>query len=325
MELLKVGIVFFYRSPFYKCVLEIAANFKEKGNDAFKSKKYQDAWTLYTKGLEAKCSDSLLNAQLLCNRAAVSLSVQNFGFALRDAAKAIALDSENVKAYWRAAKAAVQLKKVEEAVVFARKGLEKDPENGDLMTIFKQAESLQSRLAEESAKRERSLAESKALASAFLRHGVVHQADAEKHALSELGPGIFGSTPPKAKLVNSKLKLPLVFLYPAVGQFDLIEAADENSCLLDHLLPMFASPAPWDPKRLYASPNRFAAYIRVINEEGESPNALYRVNLRTPLTRLLGCVIKAFELGILTFYVLPSTQHCQEFEHKFSFFDLKSI
>lgn len=275
--------------------------------------------------MEIKCSDQQLNAQLLCNRAAVSLAVQNFGFALRDAAKAISLDAENVKAYWRAAKAAVQLSKAEEAIVFARRGLEKAPESAELAAILQEAEKQKLRLHQENEKRERSLAESKKLAEAFNRRGIVYQVDAEKLALSELGPGIFGSSPPKAKHSGYKLKLPLVLLYPTLGQFDLVEAASEDSCLLDHLTDMFASPAPWDSQRIYSSPAQFVAYIRAINEEGESPQLLYRINLRTPLNRLLGCVIKAFELGILTIYVLPSSKSIAEFEGRFSAFEIKSI
>lgn len=305
---------------------ENATNFKEQGNEAFKAKKYQDAWIFYTKGLDLKCTDPILNAQLLCNRAAVSLAVQNYGYALRDAAKCLSLDAQNMKAYWRAAKAALQLSKPEEATAFARRGLEKAPESAELAALLDQADQLTARLHAENAKRERSLAEGQRLIEAFNRRGVVHQADAEKLALLELGPGIFGSTPPRAKLSGRNgLKLPLVLLYPTVGQFDLVEAADESSCLLDHLAQMFSSPAPWDPKRLYVQPAQFVAYIRAVDEEGESPSVLYRVNLRTHLNMLLGSVIKACELGILTFYILPSLTHSREFESKFSTFAIKTI
>ncbi len=275
--------------------------------------------------MDIKCSDALLNAQLLCNRAAVSLAVQNYGYALRDAAKAISLDAENMKAYWRAAKAAVQLSKAEEAIVFARRGLEKLPESTELASILQEAEKQKAHLHQENEKREKSLAEGKKLVEAFVRRGVQYQVDAEKLALSELGPGILGSTPPKAKLSGTKLKLPLVFLYPNAGQFDFVEAANEDSCLLEHLITMFASPAPWDEKRLYTAPSKFAAYIRAVNEEGESPDLLYRVNLNTPLNRLLGCVIKAFEQGILIFYILPSAKHSVDFERQFQSFEFKAI
>lgn len=304
---------------------ENARNFKENGNEAYKAKKYQDAWVFYTKGLDLKCADAVLNAQLLSNRAAVSLAVRNYGFALRDAAKAITLDPELIKAYWRAAKAALELKKVEEATVFAKRGLEKAPENTDLLSIIEQAARVQAQLEADNAKREAHLAQGKQLVEAFSRRGVVHQADAEKHALSELPPGIFGSTPPKARFGKGKLTLPIVFMYPTLGQFDLIEAADESTCLMDHLSEMFASPAPWDPERLYSTAGRFVAFIRAINEEGESPNILYRVNLRTPLNRLLGSVIKAFELGILTIYVLPNQVSAKEFERKFPNFEHRTI
>merc|ERR1719481_1963574 len=56
---------------------ELAANYKEDGNFNFECKKYRFAIASYTEGLKAKCSDDLLNCQLLTNRAAAQFHINN--------------------------------------------------------------------------------------------------------------------------------------------------------------------------------------------------------------------------------------------------------
>lgn len=54
---------------------EIAQNFKEQGNDAFKEKRYRDALKFYTQGIDAKPTDPRTLEALLCNRAACNLEL----------------------------------------------------------------------------------------------------------------------------------------------------------------------------------------------------------------------------------------------------------
>lgn len=59
------------------CIIEQAQNFKEQGNDNFKSKKYKEAVTFYTQGL-GKLAPELLEETkrtLWCNRAAAHLEL----------------------------------------------------------------------------------------------------------------------------------------------------------------------------------------------------------------------------------------------------------
>jgi hypothetical protein len=55
---------------------EIAANFKDQGNDYFKGKRYREALGFYTQGLEVKPSDVKITTALLCNRAACNLELR---------------------------------------------------------------------------------------------------------------------------------------------------------------------------------------------------------------------------------------------------------
>lgn len=303
---------------------ENATNFKEQGNEAFKRGRpgYQDALIFYTKGIDQRPSDSLLLAQLYNNRAAVQLALKNYGYAARDAALSISHDQSNVKAFWRAAKASLALEKVQEAEKFCQKGLEIFPENSELASLLEEVQRTRIRLESEAARIENSRAEAVKLEKVMRLRGVRQHVDAEKLALLELGPGIFGSDAPRASVASdNSLNLPLIFMYPPLSQFDFIQSASEETCLLDHLTEMFAQPAPWDPEILYNSPTKMSAFILPINEtilnEETREKSIYRVSLRTPLSRLLGSVIKCYELGILAFYLLPNETEKKRFEHKF--------
>lgn len=314
---------------------ENATNFKEQGNDAFKRGRpgYQDALTFYTKGIDQKPNDPLLLAQLYNNRAAVHLALKNYGFAARDAAMSISSDQSNVKAFWRAAKASLALEKISESEKFCQKGLELFPENSDLCNLLNEIQITKVRLEEEKARIEAGKAEALKIQKAMQQRGVKYHADAEKLALIELGPGLLGSEAPRATLdkKTNRLLLPIVFMYPPLSQFDFIQAASEDTSFMDHLTEMFAQPAPWDPEILYKSPLAMSAYILPINEtilndeHKQKEKSIYRVNLRTPLSRLLGSVIKCYELGILAVYILPNIEEKKRFEHKFKDYKILDI
>ena len=93
---------------------------------------------------------------------------------------------------------------------------------------------------------------------------------------------------------------------------------------------MFAEPAPWDPEIIYKNPIGMSAYILPVNEAvlNDEPyqKSIYRVNLRTPLNRILGSAIKCYELGMLAFYILPDVDvEKKRFVHKFKDYRLIDI
>ena len=59
---------------------EIALNFKELGNEAFREKKYRDALEFYAKGLGAKSGEVDIETSLHLNRAAVNLALRMWLF-----------------------------------------------------------------------------------------------------------------------------------------------------------------------------------------------------------------------------------------------------
>lgn len=54
---------------------EIAQNFKDQGNDYFKGRRYREALSFYTQGVDTKPTDTLIHEALLCNRAACNLEL----------------------------------------------------------------------------------------------------------------------------------------------------------------------------------------------------------------------------------------------------------
>jgi hypothetical protein len=54
---------------------EVALNFKEQGNEAFREKRYRDALEFYTKGIAVKSGENEIEEPLLLNRAAVNLEL----------------------------------------------------------------------------------------------------------------------------------------------------------------------------------------------------------------------------------------------------------
>jgi tetratricopeptide (TPR) repeat protein len=119
-----------------KCAIhskEIAENFKNQGNEWFKEGKYKDAAHYYGKAIEAQPNNIQLLSILYSNRAAAHLELgknlnsyplENYRMAMNDSQQAIAMDSKNKKAFFRAAKSAFGLKDVQECLRFCHDGLE---------------------------------------------------------------------------------------------------------------------------------------------------------------------------------------------------------
>lgn len=78
---------------------------KEEGNGAFKRGSYQEAYDLYTEGLEIDPYNRITNAKLYCNRGLMAQKLGNISQAIDDCTKAIELDETYVRAYQRRATA----------------------------------------------------------------------------------------------------------------------------------------------------------------------------------------------------------------------------
>ncbi|XP_053614016.1 serine/threonine-protein phosphatase 5 [Plodia interpunctella] len=87
--------------------IEAAEKLKNEANDFFKRQNYNSAIDLYTQAIEKNPG----NAVFFANRSIANLRLENFGYALTDASKAIELDRGYTKAYYRRAAAYMSLGK----------------------------------------------------------------------------------------------------------------------------------------------------------------------------------------------------------------------
>jgi len=106
---------------------EEADQFKNQANEQFKAEKYDQAIELYTKAIDSNGS----NAVFYANRSISYLRTECFGYALTDASKAIEIDKNYLKGYYRRASAYMALGKYKLALkdyegIYKRKPNDKD-------------------------------------------------------------------------------------------------------------------------------------------------------------------------------------------------------
>lgn len=115
-----------------------AEGFKKRGNERLKENTKsaaREALELFTSGVEVRCSDHVLNAQLHSNRAHVRMLLRQFVEAVDDCRKAIASDPKNIKAYWRAAKASLHLELCRNGIDFCEAGLQQSSKDAELIKL----------------------------------------------------------------------------------------------------------------------------------------------------------------------------------------------
>ncbi|KAL0441881.1 UNVERIFIED_CONTAM: Tetratricopeptide repeat protein 4 [Sesamum radiatum] len=117
-----------------------AIELKEKGNEYVKmgKKHYSDAIDCYTRAINQKALGNSESSIIYSNRAHVNLLLGNYRRALQDAEEAIKLSPTNVKALYRAVKAALSLNLMDEAKSYCEKGLQQSPDNEELKKLDKQ-------------------------------------------------------------------------------------------------------------------------------------------------------------------------------------------
>ncbi|KAF0915168.1 hypothetical protein E2562_034080 [Oryza meyeriana var. granulata] len=209
-----------------------AVEYKEKGNQFVKMgrKHYVDAVDCYTKAIAqmeplqpGPCPDASV---LFANRAHVNLLLGNHRRALDDANRAVQLSPSNVKAYYRAAKAAFALGLLPEAAFFCRRGLEQDPANEELKKLLAQVDAKQSEQDRHRAKVSQAVSAAKDLAAAIEKRGFT-LGKAEYQELT-------GVKKPKLD-EQGVLHWPVALLYPEVMSSDFIEDFPETDTFVPHL------------------------------------------------------------------------------------------
>uniref|UniRef100_A0A1D1ZK00 Tetratricopeptide repeat protein 4 n=1 Tax=Anthurium amnicola TaxID=1678845 RepID=A0A1D1ZK00_9ARAE len=220
---------------------------KEQGNQYVKlgKKHYSDAVDCYTRAINQKVSGDADTSVLYANRAHVNLLLGNYRRALADAEQAITLSPTNVKAHYRAAKAAFSLDLLTEAASFCKSGLEQFPSNDDLKKL-----ALQIKLRKQEVKKHRlqvsqAISEAKDLAGAIEDRGL------------KLGKAMYQELTGLKKPIldkNDAIHWPVLLLYAEVMSSDFIEDFCETDIFSAHLDIMYSGscqPLPWDNECAY--------------------------------------------------------------------------
>ncbi|CAG8565812.1 5008_t:CDS:2 [Scutellospora calospora] len=290
---------------------EVAENFKTQGNECFKTGKsqYQDAINFYTKALDVNCQDNKINEACLTNRAAVNLELQNYRKVLNDCAKAIKLNPQNIKAFYRSAKALYALDKIDQALDCCEHGLRIEPNNVALQqlkeTCIKQTEILNQKaiIKEERERKDRETKE--ALENAIKMRNIKMETTSNT------------PTSPHSVYLDAEtqqLIWPVFFLYPEYKESDFIVAFNEDNTFLDHLEEIFEQPAPWDTERKYKPNNLQVYYEYTLSTGNEEKQKLIKIGKNCTLKEVLSHPKYIVKNGIPSFIIL---HHQGKFQEEF--------
>lgn len=221
-----------------------AFELKEQGNEYVKKgkKHYTDAIDCYTRAINQNILPDSETSVLYANRAHVNLLLANYRRALSDAQEAIKRSPSNVKAIFRAAKAALSLNLLVEAKSYCDSGLKMDPNNLELKKLANQVDTTKEEHDRREAQVSKALQEAKELLSAIEDRGW------------KIGKAMFRELTGLKKPVLDKNKVfhwPVLLLYAEVMSSDFIEDCCETEMLSAHLDIIFSEPLPWDKDQNY--------------------------------------------------------------------------
>ncbi|RYP18736.1 hypothetical protein DL765_003758 [Monosporascus sp. GIB2] len=319
---------------------EVASDFKERGNECFKARRWADAKEFYTKGVlvlaaeerkrrngepttpeedehgkpqdeaeTARRQRAILEA-LYVNRAACHLELRNYRSCWLDGAAALRLNDRNVKAYYRSARALVAVGRIEEADDACARGLAVDPDNPALRGVARDIVAKAEEAAARRRKEEERLATERRrealLRAALKARGIRTRATARPPEMEDAGLRLV----PDPDDPRSSLSFPAVLLYPAHLKSDFVKAFDETECPADHLAYVF--PLPWDAAGEYTLEG-VECYMET------TAGGLIKVGKKAPLLKALSSGKVEVVDEVVRLFVLPKAKAeawVQEFKAK---------
>ncbi|TIA93314.1 hypothetical protein E3P99_00189 [Wallemia hederae] len=315
---------------------EVAAQFKEQGNEYFKGKRFKEAVQFYTQAIQANPTDKSLLESLFSNRAACNLELplhkvdsatENFGQTLKDTAQTLQLNPRNTKALYRSARALNALEKYDEATDAAKHVLLLDADNKQAQVLLQHIktkyQALLKRKIEVSESQRRKDETVSALKDAVQLSGVVVQGDifqrehtvkfdtnyleeSSKDSIPLFPPNIWSAPSP-----TTPLAFPTNILYPLspVGPMaEHIAGFSTLSTFSDQLHPMLNPPPPWDSAGEYAGQAAVSVYVATKQRK------LLKVGMGLTLSKVLAAASKGksaqqdgvpLKNGAFEFIVLP--------------------
>ncbi|CAK7264477.1 HSP70/90 co-chaperone [Sporothrix epigloea] len=319
---------------------ENAVDFKERGNECFRERKWADAREFYGKGIallvaedrrrgrgeaptleaaedgtmppdpdspSAVVEQHALLATLYGNRAACQLELRNYRSCTLDCGSALRLNSANTKAWFRSAKALLALDKTVEASEACHGGLAVDPANTALQKLSKdiaeRAKTVATRRRREEERIARETRKAQRLKAVLRMRGVRTRATAQPPEMENVGVHLEPEDDGTWDLDVSKSALcyPTVLLYPLRMQSDFIKAFNERETLADHLA--YILPVPWDATgKDYVTPLNVDCYMETTG------GSLVKVGKKMPLGKILAQANVEVVDDVVRVFIVPRDQ-----------------
>ncbi|KAI2468893.1 TPR-like protein [Annulohypoxylon bovei var. microspora] len=309
---------------------EVASEFKDRGNECFRTKRWADAKEFYTKGVLVLAAEERKRAKgehdpeateddikgqrsvlesLYVNRAACHLELRNYRSCWLDGAAALRLNDTNVKAYYRSAKAFLAVNRIAEADDACARGLAVDESNKPLRAVAQDIVKKHAEVAARQKKEGERLAREKRRAylvrAALKARGIRTRATAQPPEMEDAGLRLV----PDPDDPRSSLSFPAVLLYPEHLQSDFVKAFGETETLADHMAYVF--PLPWDAAREYTLAD-VECYMETLG------GGLIKVGKKVPLLKVLCGNVEVVD-EVVRVFVLPKAKAAawvQEFKTK---------
>jgi tetratricopeptide (TPR) repeat protein len=273
---------------------EIALNRKEQGNKALqmalnpeqvnRDNMARAAYHCYTEGIQAHGNDRRLNAQLYANRSLAHFIIKNFGHGLADGQKAVLMDPEYAKGYFRAAKCAERLQKYDIALNLLSKAKQLVPplegdtlkEVNDLETLcLTRKDQMNAKIKRDSQKTRATAAETANIMRAITTHGI-KIGDLPEVTSEQMQQ--YGRHKPYFD-VEGILHVPILFIYDEYSQTDYMQDVGGDVSvveLIDELMPF-----PWDDRGRYAKLDDVVVVYKI--DDGVKMPEYYEVDQAWPL------------------------------------------
>ncbi|KAK6512671.1 hypothetical protein TWF506_008846 [Arthrobotrys conoides] len=287
---------------------EIAENFRQQGNESYRSKYWRDAIEFYTKALAIRCSIDEINGACYSNRAACNLELRNYRKTNLDCAEALRLNPRNVKALYRSAQACLALDKIPEAEDCVRRGFAIDKNNSSFEAIYQKISSRKealARLQQASQERERSSkAKEVALKRALEARHVIQRVTSTRHLDLPEDATVQLQDPLDPE---SNLCFPVVILYPLHLQSDFIKSLSENETIHSQLQDIL-SPTnlpEWDKEGEYVYPG-VDVLVEKKRYDTHGKPSLSKIRPKTSLKKVIAEGKLELIDGILTVLVVPN-------------------
>ncbi|KAI1853214.1 hypothetical protein JX265_000287 [Neoarthrinium moseri] len=309
--------------------LEVATDFKERGNEYFRAKRWNDACEFYEKGIlvlrgeerkragrdiqgrvieasetepdepeEVEKQRTLLESMYV-NRAASHLELKNYRSCWLDGAAALRLNPKNIKAYYRSAKALLAVDRIEEADDACARGLALDEENKALRAvaqeIIKKNELVVARKKRENERLAKEKRRELLLKAALKARGIRMRSTEKPPEMEDARVRLV----PDEDDPTSTLSFPTVLLYPADLESDFIKAFNEQETVADHLSYVF--PLPWDKNGDYTLAG-VECYMDTVT------GGLIKVGKKAPLLKILSSDKVEVVDEVVRLFVLPKAK-----------------